>query len=609
MGSAFYPLVSIIIPVYNGSNYLREAIHSALEQTYPNIEVLVINDGSTDNGATRDIAMSFSSRIRYFEKENGGVVSALNFGIDQMRGEYFAWLSHDDIYLPEKIEKQVRAIQEHQGSKPGFCICNCIVMDENENELGRTQIQKNDSFDQPACFLLLGGHGFSGIMVLIPKVLFDIYGMFTPSLATHEYDMWMRLMPAADVVIEPECLTKMRVHSQQISKQKKQEVAEETDKFISNGIERIPPQDFQNFMLHQFRAGGIQQVTDMLNSYLLYQYLPDTSAQVLSQLRRMYTEINTGGEEFFTQVLGILDYKDVQSYCIQRNESEKPLVVMYCEQVHRETMEGAAIALAWLNARCDVVLLYHQMEDSQLAALKEIGVMPIALATPDHNMPLKLGMLCHFLDAKLFWYYQVPNDLRFTVVFHMLKLLKIRAFASVSDIDTLMVNHQIWTSKEVPNESIQLLMEAFLVTNSNPTHVLTPNKLWKFVAITEHRLDAVACWKSIFDVLLETANYSDVEEEIDNRILTGNKGSKAEVANYIKEYIQRYVATVDQRVTVAVEAYEKRTFWRLTKPLRLLVWLIRKSGKAIHHVFRQRESIQTIISRTRVALKNRRVSE
>ena len=104
------PLVSIIIPVYNGANYLREAIESALGQTYGNCEVLVINDGSNDHGETEREALKFGDRIRYFKKENGGVASALNFGIRKMQGEYFSWLSHDDVYSPQKIEKQLEAV-------------------------------------------------------------------------------------------------------------------------------------------------------------------------------------------------------------------------------------------------------------------------------------------------------------------------------------------------------------------------------------------------------------------------------------------------------------------------------------------------------------------
>jgi hypothetical protein len=78
-GRCFRPRVSIIIPVYNGSNFLAEAIDSALAQTYQNTEVIVVNDGSTDRGATRAIAASYGDRIRYLEKENGGVASALNY--------------------------------------------------------------------------------------------------------------------------------------------------------------------------------------------------------------------------------------------------------------------------------------------------------------------------------------------------------------------------------------------------------------------------------------------------------------------------------------------------------------------------------------------------
>jgi glycosyltransferase involved in cell wall biosynthesis len=116
------PLVSIIIPVYNGSNYLAEAIDASLAQTYQNVEVLVVNDGSTDGGASRDIALAYGDRIRYFEKENGGVSTALNFGIEKMHGEYFSWLSHDDLYLPRHIETQVETLLANPGS-------DCVISD------------------------------------------------------------------------------------------------------------------------------------------------------------------------------------------------------------------------------------------------------------------------------------------------------------------------------------------------------------------------------------------------------------------------------------------------------------------------------------------------
>ena len=90
--------VTILIPVYNGSNYLKEAIESALAQTYKNKEIIVVNDGSTDNGKTKEIALSYKDKIKYYEKENGGAPTALNYGIERMTGDYLSWLSHDDLY-------------------------------------------------------------------------------------------------------------------------------------------------------------------------------------------------------------------------------------------------------------------------------------------------------------------------------------------------------------------------------------------------------------------------------------------------------------------------------------------------------------------------------
>lgn len=117
----FNPKVSIIIPVYNGSNYLGEAIDSALAQTYKNIEVIVVNDGSNDGGKTEAIAKSYGDKIRYFSKENGGVSSALNLGIREMTGEWFAWLSHDDLFSPDRIEGDMEVARNFSDARVIFC--------------------------------------------------------------------------------------------------------------------------------------------------------------------------------------------------------------------------------------------------------------------------------------------------------------------------------------------------------------------------------------------------------------------------------------------------------------------------------------------------------
>ena len=127
--SSFNPLVSVVIPVYNGADFLKEAIESALNQTYSNIEILVINDGSNDANKTEKTAQSFKSKIRYFKKENGGVSSALNMGIEKMKGAYFSWLSHDDLYHVDKIQKQIEYISDN----PKLNVIGCNFKMENLN--------------------------------------------------------------------------------------------------------------------------------------------------------------------------------------------------------------------------------------------------------------------------------------------------------------------------------------------------------------------------------------------------------------------------------------------------------------------------------------------
>lgn len=105
------PQVSVIIPAYNSAKYLAEAIASVLEQTYTDYEIIVINDGSTDN--TREAIEPFLDRIRYFEQENQGVSATRNRGIYLARGELIAFLDADDIFMPHKLEHQV-AIFESQ---------------------------------------------------------------------------------------------------------------------------------------------------------------------------------------------------------------------------------------------------------------------------------------------------------------------------------------------------------------------------------------------------------------------------------------------------------------------------------------------------------------
>lgn len=116
MSKPLLPLASIIIPVYDGANFLRTAIESAINQTYPNVEIIVVNDGSTDNGASEAIALTYPN-VRYLKKENGGVASALNFGVMNSNGQWIYWLSHDDVYSSTRIEDDMEFVSHNREAK------------------------------------------------------------------------------------------------------------------------------------------------------------------------------------------------------------------------------------------------------------------------------------------------------------------------------------------------------------------------------------------------------------------------------------------------------------------------------------------------------------
>ncbi|WP_347938659.1 glycosyltransferase [Rickettsia oklahomensis] len=212
----YTPLVSIVIPVYNGANYMREAIDSALAQTYKNIEIIVVNDGSKDNGETEAIALSYGDKIRYFYKENGGCGSALNCGIKNMQGEYFSWLSHDDVYLPNKIEHQVNILSKLD-NKNTIVYCGYELIDKKSRSLYFIKLDQRYSKNKLNISLFPLLHGLiHGCTLLIPSKFFQKIGLFDESLKyTQDYDLWFKLFRVAPVYFDHEVLIKSRLHSAQ----------------------------------------------------------------------------------------------------------------------------------------------------------------------------------------------------------------------------------------------------------------------------------------------------------------------------------------------------------------------------------------------------------
>lgn len=203
--------VSIVIPVFNGSNYLREAIDSALAQTYQNIEIIVVNDGSNDSGKTRDIAHSYGDKIRYFEKENGGVSTALNLGIKEMKGEYFAWLSHDDTFSANRIEEDVELFNKYEDLKITYC--NSVLTDSNGNIIKEYDLPY---FEIRCPWDLIHFNLFCMCAMTIHKSCFYDVGLFNEfNRTTQDVEMCLLLSRRFKFIINNQARTFTRIHSEQ----------------------------------------------------------------------------------------------------------------------------------------------------------------------------------------------------------------------------------------------------------------------------------------------------------------------------------------------------------------------------------------------------------
>ena len=210
----FLPKVSIIIPVYNGANYLGEAIRSALDQTYGNFEVIVVNDGSTDGGATEQVASEFNERIRFVTKPNGGVATALNRGIEEMTGDYFSWLSHDDLYLPYKLDEQIKALA--QMPDPRHCVLYSDFGVFTDKPDAAIPVVLQHVEPKNFRYFITAASAVHGCTLLVPRQAFNDCGRFNPTLrTTQDYDLWFRMASAYAFIHQPLILVRARSHPEQ----------------------------------------------------------------------------------------------------------------------------------------------------------------------------------------------------------------------------------------------------------------------------------------------------------------------------------------------------------------------------------------------------------
>lgn len=206
------PLVSVVIPVFNQGDFVGDAIRSVLEQTYAPLELVVINDGSTDN--TARVLHQFEGRARILDQPNRGAAAALNRGIRESRGPLVCWLSADDEFLPGKLEAQVAAFE---GAPRMGMVHTGYERVDGEGRHLETIVSPPEVHPDPFV-TVFWRNSLNGSTVMLRREVFEETGGFDESLrADVDADMWLKIIRRWGIGLVPGVYVRYRVHSNSLS--------------------------------------------------------------------------------------------------------------------------------------------------------------------------------------------------------------------------------------------------------------------------------------------------------------------------------------------------------------------------------------------------------
>lgn len=209
------PKVSVIIPTYNRAKLIRRAVDSVLSQSYKDYEIIIVDDGSTDN--TKEILANYDGSIRYIYKNNEGISATRNRGIKEAKGEFIAFLDSDDEWLPDKLALQADLLEKNK--KLGLVCSKMIILNGNSEKIGMKPEQKTgEDFRE----LLEIGGDLPTSTVMVRKECFDKVGVFDELLPPMEdFEMWVRIASKYDIYTVPDKIFALYYrHDQQITSDK-----------------------------------------------------------------------------------------------------------------------------------------------------------------------------------------------------------------------------------------------------------------------------------------------------------------------------------------------------------------------------------------------------
>jgi len=206
--------VTVVIPAYNYAHFLRDALDSALAQDHPRVEIIVVDDGSSDN--TREVVVAYGDRVRYIHQANAGLSAARNTGIAAARHEWIALLDADDMFMSEMLKRLAETVTALP-PEFGLIACDCTRMTEDKQPIEKKRLMDDVTREIFTEDILLCNQFVADAVLFRRDIALKIGGFDTSLRSSEDRDMWIRMSRHCRIYKIPEALVRIRVHGTSMS--------------------------------------------------------------------------------------------------------------------------------------------------------------------------------------------------------------------------------------------------------------------------------------------------------------------------------------------------------------------------------------------------------
>lgn len=270
--------VTVVIPTYNTAAFIKEAVDSVLAQTYPDVRLIIVDDGSTDN--TRELLAPYGDRLTYLHKPNGGFASALNTGIRHSDSEFVAWLSADDVFLPEKTRLQMEQLSANRS----FSISHTAFHEIDAHGKILSTVRVSPGYAEHVTISsLLRRCYVNGSTCLFRRECFEQAGYFDESLGVaSDWEMWMRLARRFHFGYLPQPLVLYRKHEVNMTQARRFQVLESSYAIGLRVLREVPLSEIFDLAETNTTAGRRQAARRLYEASHKLRNLPAVRCKVLA---------------------------------------------------------------------------------------------------------------------------------------------------------------------------------------------------------------------------------------------------------------------------------------------------------------------------------------